>query len=228
MSATRRPAPVLSREPVPALPLVLGITGHRDLREEDREALEAFVGGVFTDLRARYPHTPDPALPARRGGRSPGRSGGPGVRRSPDRALADAARAVREGLSDFSSRVRQAVEAGRRVVRTADTPRIRRRGHPDGRRSPEPAVRAGGRLHRPAQPDPPCALGWRAYGESGGDRPDRQVPAGGRPGPLCATPQSAGPDGQRPGLSLRDATGLGLQPHSERRPAPAKEISPAI
>lgn len=58
MSATSRSAPVLSREPVPALPLVLGITGHRDLREEDREALEAFVGGVFTDLRARYPRTP--------------------------------------------------------------------------------------------------------------------------------------------------------------------------
>src|SRR5262249_35641249 len=40
------------------LPLVLGVTGHRDLRDADRPALEAQVRGVFTDLRERYPATP--------------------------------------------------------------------------------------------------------------------------------------------------------------------------
>lgn len=40
------------------LPLVLGITGHRDLRPEDLSALTARVRGLFTDLKARYPQTP--------------------------------------------------------------------------------------------------------------------------------------------------------------------------
>jgi hypothetical protein len=40
------------------LPLVLGITGHRDLREADVAGLEARVGDLFAELRARYPHTP--------------------------------------------------------------------------------------------------------------------------------------------------------------------------
>jgi hypothetical protein len=40
------------------LPLVIGVTGHRDLREEDREALEAQVRGVFAELRGRYRDTP--------------------------------------------------------------------------------------------------------------------------------------------------------------------------
>jgi hypothetical protein len=40
------------------LPLVIGVTGHRDLREEDREALEAQVRGVFAELRVRYRDTP--------------------------------------------------------------------------------------------------------------------------------------------------------------------------
>ena len=45
----RRPGPV---------PLLVAVTGHRDLREEDREALEAAVRGVLVDLRACHPHTP--------------------------------------------------------------------------------------------------------------------------------------------------------------------------
>ena len=40
------------------LPLVVGVTGHRDLREEDREALENQVAKVFDDLKDRYSHTP--------------------------------------------------------------------------------------------------------------------------------------------------------------------------
>lgn len=40
------------------LPLVFGVTGHRDLREEDTAALEARVETIFRDFLARYPHTP--------------------------------------------------------------------------------------------------------------------------------------------------------------------------
>src|SRR6266511_5181913 len=40
------------------LPLVIGVTGHRDLRGENREALEGRVQEIFTEMRTRYPHTP--------------------------------------------------------------------------------------------------------------------------------------------------------------------------
>jgi hypothetical protein len=40
------------------LALVIGITGHRDLRAEDCEALEAQVRAVFDELRGRYRDTP--------------------------------------------------------------------------------------------------------------------------------------------------------------------------
>ena len=40
------------------LPLVIGITGHRDLREEDRRGLEEGIRRIFAELRDRYPHTP--------------------------------------------------------------------------------------------------------------------------------------------------------------------------
>lgn len=40
------------------LSLVIGVTGHRDLREEDREPLEKEVRNIFTDLQSRYPSTP--------------------------------------------------------------------------------------------------------------------------------------------------------------------------
>jgi hypothetical protein len=40
------------------LALVIGITGHRDLRADDREALEAQVRAVFAELQGRYRDTP--------------------------------------------------------------------------------------------------------------------------------------------------------------------------
>jgi hypothetical protein len=40
------------------LPLVIGITGHRDLRDADRADLEKQLGRILTDLRRRYPATP--------------------------------------------------------------------------------------------------------------------------------------------------------------------------
>lgn len=42
----------------PLLPLIVGVTGHRDLREEDLPALEARVADVFRALRTRCPGTP--------------------------------------------------------------------------------------------------------------------------------------------------------------------------
>src|SRR5258708_33337463 len=38
--------------------LVIGITGHRDIREEDREQLKNSIHNVLTELRHRYPCTP--------------------------------------------------------------------------------------------------------------------------------------------------------------------------
>src|SRR5512135_247682 len=40
------------------LPLILGITGHRDLRPEDGADLEARVRAILEDLRKRYRDTP--------------------------------------------------------------------------------------------------------------------------------------------------------------------------
>jgi hypothetical protein len=42
----------------PAIPLVLAITGHRDLREEDLPTIENRLHGIFEDLRRKYPNTP--------------------------------------------------------------------------------------------------------------------------------------------------------------------------
>lgn len=39
-------------------PLVLGVTGHRDLRPEDGPALTRLVSAILTMLRERYPNTP--------------------------------------------------------------------------------------------------------------------------------------------------------------------------
>ena len=39
------------------LPLVIGITGHRDLREEDHERLAEQIRKIFVDLQNRYPAT---------------------------------------------------------------------------------------------------------------------------------------------------------------------------
>lgn len=40
------------------IPIVLGITGHRDLRDEDITELEKKLCAIFTKLKTNYPHTP--------------------------------------------------------------------------------------------------------------------------------------------------------------------------
>jgi hypothetical protein len=40
------------------IPLVVGVTGHRDLRQEDIPLLEGKVREILTDLQTRYPKTP--------------------------------------------------------------------------------------------------------------------------------------------------------------------------
>jgi hypothetical protein len=42
----------------PRIPLVIGVTGHRDLRNEDRSHLEHSVHRVLARLRSDHPHTP--------------------------------------------------------------------------------------------------------------------------------------------------------------------------
>jgi len=41
-----------------ALPIIVGVTGHRDLRPEDIPALESAVRGVFERFLTSYPTTP--------------------------------------------------------------------------------------------------------------------------------------------------------------------------
>jgi len=41
-----------------AIPLTIGVTGHRDLRPEDLPKLEAQVRNIFDGLRSQYPYTP--------------------------------------------------------------------------------------------------------------------------------------------------------------------------
>lgn len=38
--------------------MVIGVTGHRDLCEEDRDDLEKQVRNIFEGIRKNYPHTP--------------------------------------------------------------------------------------------------------------------------------------------------------------------------
>jgi hypothetical protein len=40
------------------IPIVVGVTGHRDLRPEDRPGLEEAVRSVFTILEREYPSSP--------------------------------------------------------------------------------------------------------------------------------------------------------------------------
>lgn len=54
ISATVRPPASEDRR----IPLVVGITGHRDLREEDVDGLQKKVKGILLDFRKRYPATP--------------------------------------------------------------------------------------------------------------------------------------------------------------------------
>jgi hypothetical protein len=48
--------------PLGPLPIVIGVTGHRDLRPQDVPRLEEIVRGIFRDLQSRYPSTPIVAL----------------------------------------------------------------------------------------------------------------------------------------------------------------------
>ncbi len=43
--------------PARPLPLVIGVTGHRDLRPQDRGQLEGTVRQILLQLQADYPHT---------------------------------------------------------------------------------------------------------------------------------------------------------------------------
>src|SRR5688572_13910338 len=43
---------------VKLVPLVLSVTGHRDLRPEDRQTIETALNSVFENLKQRYPNTP--------------------------------------------------------------------------------------------------------------------------------------------------------------------------
>jgi hypothetical protein len=47
-----------ARDSILGLPLVIGVTGHRDLRDRDREALDSCVRNIFSAFRRAYPHTP--------------------------------------------------------------------------------------------------------------------------------------------------------------------------
>ena len=51
----RPPEPRVQRGP---LPLVVGVTGHRDLRSEDVPTLENLVRTIFAEVSQKYPHTP--------------------------------------------------------------------------------------------------------------------------------------------------------------------------
>ena len=39
------------------IPLILGVTGHRDLRDEDLPELRGSVRAVFAEYQTRYPNT---------------------------------------------------------------------------------------------------------------------------------------------------------------------------
>src|SRR5438128_12320154 len=41
-----------------AIPLLVGVTGHRNLRGQDIPSLEQRVREVFQEYQTRYPHTP--------------------------------------------------------------------------------------------------------------------------------------------------------------------------
>lgn len=40
------------------VPIIIGITGHRDLRKEDIPDLENKVRGIFQEARIKYPNSP--------------------------------------------------------------------------------------------------------------------------------------------------------------------------
>ncbi|HYM20664.1 MAG TPA: hypothetical protein VEW28_06635 [Candidatus Kapabacteria bacterium] len=48
----------VTESPVTPLPIIIGITGHRDLRAEDIPQLKRSVATIFRELQSHYPHTP--------------------------------------------------------------------------------------------------------------------------------------------------------------------------
>jgi hypothetical protein len=83
------------------LPLVIGVTGHRDLRSEDRETLAGRLREIIAELRVRYPHTPLILLsPLAEGADRLAAWGGTGMWRAALRSLADAQGDLRNGFSD--------------------------------------------------------------------------------------------------------------------------------
>ncbi len=66
MGSTPKPAIDSSQSPdaftgaggMPAVPLVLGVVGHRDVQEGEREALRSRLINLFREFRAAYLHTP--------------------------------------------------------------------------------------------------------------------------------------------------------------------------
>jgi hypothetical protein len=50
--------PIRGANAAPGVPLVIGVTGHRDLRGVDEREVARAVREVFRELRARYPQTP--------------------------------------------------------------------------------------------------------------------------------------------------------------------------
>ncbi len=58
------PLPIVSsaRSSTTRLPIIVGVTGHRDPRPEDTEALRAAIGAIFARFNADYPATPLLAL----------------------------------------------------------------------------------------------------------------------------------------------------------------------
>jgi len=55
MSPISRPKVITEPE---RLPIIFGVTGHRDLRTDDMNALRRTVAGIFRDYRSDYPSTP--------------------------------------------------------------------------------------------------------------------------------------------------------------------------
>jgi hypothetical protein len=52
------PSPFSQNDPDRTIPIVLGVTGHLDIRAEDVERLRTSIADIFANLRGRYRHTP--------------------------------------------------------------------------------------------------------------------------------------------------------------------------
>ena len=144
------------------LPIVVGVTGHRDLRQQDLPALEAIVKRLLRELQVTHPHTPLLVL-------SPLAEGS-------DRLVARVALDVGVRLivpmplpqdlyeQDFSSDESRA--EFRQLLSRAETSyvlpldgRQHRRRNRAARRPAEPPVRAGRSADRETEPGVPRAVG---------------------------------------------------------------------